>query len=176
MTANNNNNKIASGHPLQWPPLIYSTTQREARHWGRTKRGSGQLFLLRSCPCPMSGELKATLPFLLRTQKRLGPAKVFLSQYLGKRFWAASEKEVRGGRRGGGQGPPGWAMALSIFSRPWASSRDDRALGNGAGLLGVPTQRETMYTWDSRVRRLGELKSPTCKCQWMIREKKKESE
>lgn len=98
MTANNNNNnnKIASGHPLQWPPLIYSTTQREARHWGRTKRGSGQLFLLRSCPCPMSGELKATLPFLLRTQKRLRPAKVFLSQYLGKRFWAAPEKEVRG--------------------------------------------------------------------------------
>ena len=32
----------------------------------------------------MSRELKATLPFLLRSQKRLEPAKVFLSQYLGK--------------------------------------------------------------------------------------------
>ena len=91
-----NNNKIPPGHPLQWPPLIYSTTQREARHWGRTKRGSGQHFLSQSCPCSMSGELKATLPFLLRTQKRLGPAKVFLSQYLGKRFCVAPEKEVRG--------------------------------------------------------------------------------
>lgn len=37
----------------------------------------------------------------------------------------------------------------------------------------VPAQREAKYTWDSRVRRLGELKSPTFKCQWMIREKKK---
>lgn len=76
--------KIPSGHPLQWPPLIYSITQREARCWGRTKRGSGQHFLGQSCPCSMSRELKATLPFLLRSQKRLEPAKVFLSQDLGK--------------------------------------------------------------------------------------------
>lgn len=64
-------------------------------------------------------------------------------------------------------------MALSIFSRPWASSRDDQALGNGPGLLVVPAQREAKYTWDSRVRRLGKLKSPTFKFQWVIREKKK---